>query len=270
MENGDWVTEFFIEKAGLFKKLLDSIFWKVWDLKDVFRELLERHGISRGSLILDLGCGNGRLALALASLGYRVVGLDISPQYIQDANRRAGMLGLLDRARFIAGDARILPRYFPPRYFDTVIMYWTTVLGYYDRDTDRRIMAGIREVTRDGGYLMILNTFNYELAVVRNMIWGFPPIFSEIDGETYLVESPKLDPVKGILHNKWVFYRKRNNDLEYLGSIEFSLKAYTLYELVELARETGWEYVTSYSSLRRLEEGFKPGISGFNVVFRAV
>lgn len=53
-------------------------------------ELKEKH------LIVDLGCGNGRDSLFFASLGHRVVGLDMTPSAIASCQQRASELGLDD------------------------------------------------------------------------------------------------------------------------------------------------------------------------------
>ena len=55
-----------------------------------------------GGTVLDLGCGNGRVALALAARGFPVEGLDISPSMIEEARRqprRPRRRGALPRRR---------------------------------------------------------------------------------------------------------------------------------------------------------------------------
>jgi SAM-dependent methyltransferase len=47
-----------------------------------------------GSLLLEVGCGTGEEALALASLGYRIVATDISPAMIQTARAKAQAAGV--------------------------------------------------------------------------------------------------------------------------------------------------------------------------------
>ena len=56
-------------------------------------------GLDRGTA-LDLGCGQGRNALWLASLGFTVTGLDLSPIAIEQAREMAAVQGL--DARFEA------------------------------------------------------------------------------------------------------------------------------------------------------------------------
>lgn len=51
-----------------------------------------------GSPVLDLCCGNGRISIALAQRGYRVVGVDINARFIAAARQRAACLGRTDNA----------------------------------------------------------------------------------------------------------------------------------------------------------------------------
>ncbi|WP_335933820.1 class I SAM-dependent methyltransferase [Streptomyces sp. PTD5-9] len=54
---------------------------------------------------LDLGCGPGRNALHLASRGFRVDAVDLSPEALAWAGERAREAGAADDIRFLRGDA---------------------------------------------------------------------------------------------------------------------------------------------------------------------
>src|SRR5437899_1047327 len=52
-----------------------------------------------GGQVVDLGCGTGNYALALAKRGYRVLGLDFAPGALARAEQKRARLGL-EGARF--------------------------------------------------------------------------------------------------------------------------------------------------------------------------
>lgn len=58
--------------------------------------VLRRGGVKSG-LVVDLGCGSGRMAQALVEAGYEVLGLDLSPDMIRMAKTRVPV------ARFVTG-----------------------------------------------------------------------------------------------------------------------------------------------------------------------
>lgn len=77
---------------------------------------IEVRGGIRGP-VLDAGCGPGRTALHLGSLGYDVLGVDVSQSAIARARHKAALRG--NRAEFLHGDLRTLPGH--EARFDTVI-----------------------------------------------------------------------------------------------------------------------------------------------------
>jgi ubiquinone/menaquinone biosynthesis C-methylase UbiE len=72
--------------------------------------------------VLDLGCGDGRLALGVAPFAKDVVGLDPDAELIALAKTRAREAGF-DNTHFEVGAGQSLG--FPDAWFDVVILSWT-------------------------------------------------------------------------------------------------------------------------------------------------
>lgn len=69
-----------------------------WPIVDA---MLELAGVGRDDLLVDLGCGDGRLAVTAAKrFGARGYGVDIKPELVALANRNASQAGVADRVRF--------------------------------------------------------------------------------------------------------------------------------------------------------------------------
>lgn len=79
-------------------------------------------GLVRGKRVLDVGCGDGRFALGIASLAASVEALDADPEAIAAAKKIARKAGVRN-ARFAVGAAQKL--HYPDRSFDVVILSWT-------------------------------------------------------------------------------------------------------------------------------------------------
>ncbi len=263
-----WVKEFFIDKAELFLYILDYR-WKTAEEEAGYVDrLLESIGVGSGVEILDLGCGNGRIAINLAKKGYCVVGVDISPLFIEDARKKAREYGVEGRVEFYVYDAREIDRLFRDRLFDATIMYWTTILGYYlDDETNIGILRSIWRITKPERYLLILNHAGLDLILLRQGICGKTHYLSDINGEITLMEKPEFEPETAIMKNTWVFYRRRGRDLEYIDEVSFAIRIYALHEIIELARKAGWTLHSTYRDLVTLKP-YRPGLSSINIVLK--
>lgn len=87
-------------------------------------ELAEWGGPSvvRGKRVMDLGCGDGRLALGVAPYAASVVGIDPDPTMISGAAAKASQAGARN-VTFQVGAAQEIP--FADASFDLVILSWT-------------------------------------------------------------------------------------------------------------------------------------------------
>jgi len=114
--------------------------------KALTRRTIEGMQLSRGALVLDLGCGTGGTARILAKeFGYTVSGLDSSEQNIALARN----FGRNDGISYIAGDAYGLP--FENGSFDGVIA--ECVLSVFADKTTA--LSELRRVLKPGGQVGI-------------------------------------------------------------------------------------------------------------------
>ncbi len=79
-------------------------------------------GLVRRKRVIDVGCGDGRMALGCAPYASEVVGVDPDAVAIRLARKKARQLGAAN-VRFRVGVAQDLP--FPDEHFDVVILSWT-------------------------------------------------------------------------------------------------------------------------------------------------
>lgn len=79
-------------------------------------------GLVRRKRVIDIGCGDGRMALGCAPYALEVVGVDPDPEAIRLARKKVRELGVTN-VRFKVGVAQELP--FRDEHFDVVILSWT-------------------------------------------------------------------------------------------------------------------------------------------------
>lgn len=101
--------------------------------------------------VLDLGCGYGRIAVALAAAGHDVTGVDICPAMLERARSRAERAGAA--VRWIEGDLCRLQ--LEDDSFDAVLCLWLTFNELYRREEQLAALREICRVLRPGGTALI-------------------------------------------------------------------------------------------------------------------
>jgi 2-polyprenyl-3-methyl-5-hydroxy-6-metoxy-1,4-benzoquinol methylase len=108
----------------------------------------------KGAAVLDVPCGNGRLALELARRGHRVTGVELAPEYLAEARAAAQAEGLAVDWR--GGDMRRLARLLgPPRGRFDAALCWGNSFGYLDRPGTAAFTKALGGALRPGGRLVV-------------------------------------------------------------------------------------------------------------------
>jgi demethylmenaquinone methyltransferase/2-methoxy-6-polyprenyl-1,4-benzoquinol methylase len=168
-----------------------------------------------GQRALDLCCGTGDLALALARHGVQVAGLDFTESMLEVARSKTSSLrnkasaAVLHASRithhasspphFVCGDAQRIP--FPDNYFDIV------TVGYGLRNL-ANWETGLREmqrVAKPHGRLVVLDFGKPDNALWRSLYFGYLKLFVPCLGRifcgnasayAYILESLKHYPAQ--------------------------------------------------------------------------
>jgi len=127
----------------------DIAFWSDFALRASSGQALSKR------LILELGCGTGRVAIPVAKSGATVIGIDRSESMLARGRMRVRRARVSSRVKLIRGDIRHLP--FPDKSFPLVMAPYGILQSLLD---ERLLMATLKDV---GRVLTRKGTFGLEL-----------------------------------------------------------------------------------------------------------
>lgn len=229
----EWVFDTFISKADLFSILSRMKWIKAEKEAEEIRDLLHKHGVEKGN-VLDLMCGDGRISVFLAKCGYDVVGIDLSPSFIERAVKNARKHGVLGKTVFIIGDARYVDK-FVNREFDAVIIVWQSI-GYYDKETDRNLFKKLFRIVHPDGLLLI---YDFMIRDKINEYLSNLPGYFLIDEFAVRAEI-NFDERESRLLINWFFYKMEKVRMKFLGCSKACIILYTLREIIDMLSSAGW------------------------------
>ena len=112
-------------------------------------EFIERLALKPGDKVLDVACGSGNLTIPAARTGADVTGLDIAPNLLDQARKRAATEGLT--IKLDEGDAEDLP--YEDETFDVVM----TMFGAMFAPRPELVAAELVRVCKRGGRIAMAN-----------------------------------------------------------------------------------------------------------------
>lgn len=168
-------------------------------------------GDVRGRVVLDFGCGDGCNTALLAARGCRIWALDLSPDLLEQAARRAVRDHVRDSVHFLCGSAHAIP--LPDASVDLVV--GNVVLHHLDiaaasREVHRVLRPGgraiFREPIRQSRLLRALrplipyrqpNVSPYERPLLRSEIDAFSRSFERLRQREFMLPFVRLGRLLG-------------------------------------------------------------------------
>jgi SAM-dependent methyltransferase len=176
-------------------------------------------GPATGTRVLDVPCGDGRLALRLAAAGHEVIGVDLAAAELERA-RRAAARAAVD-ARFVVGDLRALP---DVGLVDALVS-WGNSFGYLVPADTARSLDGMRRALRPGGRLVIES-----LTVAESLlVGGIEPHGERAFGGVRMTATNRYRAAESRLESEYVF---EDED----GHVEHARAAHHVHTTGEVVR----------------------------------
>jgi SAM-dependent methyltransferase len=191
-------------------------------------------GLAPDVRVLDLCCGQGRHAVALAKRGCRVVGVDRSESLLDRARRAAAEEGA--EVEYVRSDMREIDF---DGEFDAVINMFTA-FGYFDSDAqDLLVLRAVARALKPGGkFLIDLLNRDYLMGIYKPRRWT--------EGKTgwLTFEEREWDPITGrnVSHTTIIGPNgeRRNHDI--------ALRMYTYTELAAMMSQAGLPPTATHGS----------------------
>ena len=218
--------------------------------------VLERFGLWPRK-ILDLACGEGTFAVAMANRGLRVTGVDLSPEMLEIARQRAAAAGV--SVKFLRQDMRSLSL---RGRFDLVTCWFDSLNYLLEIEDLAQTFARVSRVLDDNG------VFIFDVNTIRGLAveWVRDPSYVHLNsGDSFLVSVPQYDAAAKIAtlhitgfareHKRWVRIDEVHKE-----------RGYTLKEIRQCLTRADLRELACWASLDKMD---KPGRNTARVWFVA-
>ena len=211
----DWWRDLFSSRS--WQRL--QLSWEDADDADADAAQVERVlRLAPGSRVLDVPCGTGRIARRLRADGHRVVGIDATGRFLQEAARSDVQVICADMRRTVVR----------PGTFDAAFCLWGS-FGYFDDAGNHAQARALADALAPGGRCLI------DTIAADTILPGFEPHASWDLGDTHVEEERRYDEATERIETIWSF--------TWAGEREqraTSVRLYSLAQLTDLLTEVGF------------------------------
>lgn len=235
--------------AMVYDLFMDNVPYEEWC--GYIRSILQEYGISDG-LLLDLGCGTGKLTRLLAKAGYDMIGVDNSADMLEIAREAEYETSLPGENETMDAQPQILYLLQDMRSFE---LYGTVRAVVSVCDSMNYILEEdeLREVFRlVNNYLDPAGVFVFDLNTVYK--------YRELLGETTISENREegsfiwdnyYDEESSINEYDLTLFIREEGELYRRYEETHYQRAYDLEMVKRLLKEAGMEFVAAYDAFTR-------------------
>jgi SAM-dependent methyltransferase len=199
-------------------------------------EFLEQElAVPAGARLLDVPCGNGRHALLLAAHGYRMTGVDLSEEFMEEAQSRAAAERLNVEWRQM--DMRQLPWH---GEFDGAYCFGNS-FGYLEPEGMEDFVAALAGALKPGARFVLQTGITAE-SILPNYV---EREWYRVDGVTMLIAN-EYDVAHSCLDTAYSFLKDGRTE-----TAESTHWVYTTAELVRMLGRHSLETKALYAGLDR-------------------
>jgi len=206
--------------------------------------VLERFG-AKPRVILDLACGEGSFAVAMAKKGFQVIGIDSSPHILQFAKEHAKKENV--SVEFLVQDMCSLP--FEEK-FDLVTCWYDSLNYLLELEDLEKTFSGVYHVLKRGGlFIFDMNTI-YGLAVNWRR---YPCNVQQDTSELFEMHRPSYDFEKNIATLKNTGFVKKKNGWIRIDE-EHKERGYSIKVIKQSLKKIGLQELACWGSLQEMSE----------------
>jgi SAM-dependent methyltransferase len=194
----------------------------------------------QGGDVIDLCCGPGRHAIALAKRGIRVTAVDRSEFLLSKAKAEAAKLNL--EIEFVSDDMRQFVR----SHSFSLILNMFTSFGYFDdKEDDLTVLRNAYQSLKPGGAMLI------DILGKEPLARKYQPTSSTqgTDG-SLLIERHEICEDWTRCRNEWILVKGKT-----AKSFKFQTRLYAGQEMKDVMRRAGFEEVAVFGDLDGNEYG---------------
>lgn len=164
-----------------------------------------KHAKQIGGPILELAAGTGRIAMPVLENGFQYVGIDLSPEFVDRANKKITRFG--DLSEMLVGDIR---NFDLQRKFNFIFIGFNSIFHLMNEDEIISCLTCVCKHLKENGKFLIDMFVPNPKFLYRDENKYYPVgEYKDNNGKTVLVkEKNKYDPQTEISHITWYAFHE--------------------------------------------------------------